>query len=161
MVKIKWIITDTLENVDLIEFNTEWKGIYGYFEICVNNRALGFCPDRKLFAGEEGCEDILFWLSELLDGIVQLNAGKEYEMQLLSMNLAKIHLKRNVISFMNANTGEVIWSEKIMIEEWYNEVISNIERFITEVQRVNLTLLDADLIKKLIKTRDTLDCDVC
>ena len=37
MVKIKWIITDSINNVDLNEFDTEWDGIYGYFEICINN----------------------------------------------------------------------------------------------------------------------------
>lgn len=163
MVKIRWIITDSIEDVDLKDFNAEWDGIYGYFEICIKNQVLGFCPDRELLAGEEGNEDILYWLSKLSDGIIQLNAGQEYEIQLLCMNLAKVILKKNdklLVSFVNSDTDEVIWSEKIMIQEWCNEVILNIERFIAEVQRMNPVLLEADLIKKLISNKNTLDCYV-
>ncbi|MBQ5559419.1 MAG: hypothetical protein IIT46_06545 [Lachnospiraceae bacterium] len=159
MVKIKWIITDPINDVDLNEFDTEWNGIYGYFEICINNHVLGFCPDRELLAGEEGNEDILYWLTKLSDGIIQLNVGKEYEIQLLSMNMAKIILKKNdklLISFVNTNTDEVIWSEKMTIKEWCNEIILNIERFIKEVQNNNSILLKTNLIQKLVKIKETL-----
>ena len=159
MVKIKWIITDPINDVDLNEFDTEWNGIYGYFEICINNHVLGFCPDRELLAGEEGNEDILYWLTKLSDGIIQLNVGKEYEIQLLSMNMAKIILKKNdklLISFVNTNTDEVIWSEKMTIKEWCNEIILNIERFIKEVQNNNSIILKANLIQKLVKIKETL-----
>ena len=159
MVKIKWIITDSINDVDLNEFDTEWNGIYGYFEICINNHVLGFCPDRELLAGEEGNEDILYWLTKLSDGIIQLNVGKEYEIQLLSMNMAKIILKKNdklLISFVNTNTDEVIWSEKMTIKEWCNEIILNIERFIKEVQNNNSILLKTNLIQKLVKIKETL-----
>ena len=82
-----------------------------------------------------------------------MNTGQEYEIQLLSMNLAKIILKKNdklLISFVNTNTDEVIWSEKMTIQEWHNEVILNIERFIKEVQKNNSILLDSNLMQKLI-----------
>lgn len=62
---------------------------------------------------------------------------------------------------MNSNKDEVIWSEKIIIQEWYNEVMLNIERFIAEVRNINSDLLDADLIKKLIKMKNILACKVC
>ena len=159
MVKIEWIITDCIKDVELKEFDTEWDGIFGYFQICINNHVLGFCPDRELLAGEEGNEDILYWLTKLSDGIIQLNTGQEYEIQLLSMNLAKIILKKNdklLISFVNTNTDEVIWSEKMTIQEWHNEVILNIERFIKEVQKNNSILLDSNLMQKLIKIKETL-----
>ena len=159
MVKIEWIITDSIKDVELKEFDTEWDGIFGYFQICINNHVLGFCPDRELLAGEEGNEDILYWLTKLSDGIIQLNTGQEYEIQLLSMNLAKIILKKNdklLISFVNTNTDEVIWSEKMTIQEWHNEVILNIERFIKEVQKNNSILLVSNLMQKLIKIKETL-----
>lgn len=163
MVKIKWIVTDSIEDVDLKDFNAEWDGIYGYFEICINNQILGFCPNRELLAGEEGNEDILYWLSKLSDGIMQLNDRQEYEIQLLSMNLAKVILKKSdklLVSFVNSDTDEVIWSEKIIIQEWCNEVILSIERFITEVQKINPVLLEAGLIKKLISNKNALDCNI-
>ena len=159
MVKIEWIITDSIKDVELKEFDTEWDGIFGYFQICINNHVLGFCPDRELLAGEEGNEDILYWLTKLSDGIIQLNTDQEYEIQLLSMNLAKIILKKKdklLISFVNTNTDEVIWSEKMTIQEWHNEVILNIERFIKDVQKNNSILLDSNLMQKLIKIKETL-----
>ena len=122
---------------------------------------LGFCPDRDLLAGEEGNEDILYWLTKLSDGIIQLNVSQEYEIQLLSMNMAKIILKKNdklLISFVNANTDEVIWHEKMTIKEWCDEIILNIERFIKEVQKNNPILLKANLIQKLLKIKETLVC---
>ena len=159
MIKIKWIITDSINDVDLNEFDTEWDGIYGYFEICINNHVLGFCPDRELLAGEEGNENILYWLTKLSDGIIQLNVGKEYEIQLLSMNMTKIILKKNdklLISFVNANRDEVIWAEEVTIKEWDNEIIMNIEKFIKEVQKKNSNLLKANLIQKLVKIKESL-----
>lgn len=153
MVKIRWIITDNIENIDLKEFNAEWDGIYGYFEININSHVIGFCPDRELLAGEEGNEDILYWLSKLSHGIIQLNTSQEYEIQLFSMNLAKIILKKSdklLVSLANCNTDEVIWSENIMIQEWHNEIMLNIEKFIAEIQRINSSLLEADLINSII-----------
>lgn len=135
----------------------EWK--YDYFEIGINNHVLGFCPNRELLAGEEGNENILYWLTKLSDGIIQLNVCQEYEIRLLSMNMAKIILKKNdnlLISFVNTNTDEVIWSEKMTIKEWCNEIILNIERFIKEVQKNNSILLKANLIQKLVKIKEAL-----
>ena len=160
MVKIRWIITDSIEDVSLDEFNIEWGGIFGYFEICVNNQVLGFCPDRKLLYNEEGNEDILYWLFKLSDGTIKLNDGQEYEIQLLSMNLVKIILKREdklLVSLVNSSTDEVIWSEKIMIREWSNEIKLKIENFITEIVRVKSVLLNANLIQKLTRIKDMLD----
>lgn len=160
IVKIRWIITDLLKDVTLEEFNIEWGGIFGYFEICINNQVLGFCPDRKLISGEEGNEDILYWLFKLSDGITRLNDNQEYEIQLLSMNLAKIILKKEeklVVSFVKSDTNEVIWSDRIMIQEWCNEISLNIERFIVEILRVNSVLLNANLIQRLTKVKDILD----
>lgn len=160
MVKIEWIITDSIKDVELKEFDTEWDGIFGYFQICINNHVLGFCPDRELLHGEEGNEDILYWLTKLSDGIIQLNAVQEYEIQLLSMNSAKIILKKNdklLISFVNANMDEVIWSEKILFAEWYDEVTWNVEKFIKEVQKENAILSDSNLMRKLIKIKETIE----
>ena len=73
--------------------------------------------------------------------------------------MAKIILKKNdklLISFVDTNTDEVIWSEKITIKEWCNEIILNIERFIKEVQKNNSVLLKANLIKKLLKIKEML-----
>lgn len=153
MIEIRWMITDDIAGVSLEEFNTEWTGIYGYFEICINNRVLGFCPDRKLQIGEEGNEDILYWLTKLSNGIIKLNENYKYEIQLLSMNLAKIVLKNEdklLIQFVDANTDEVIWSEKLLLQDLYKEIALNTDKFITEIQKINPIILSANIIKRLI-----------
>ena len=33
MVKIKWIITDHIKDVELKDFDTKWDGIIGYYQI--------------------------------------------------------------------------------------------------------------------------------
>lgn len=160
MVKIEWMITDPIKGVELKEFDTVWNGIFGYFQIRMNDRVLGFCPDRELLDGEEGNEDILHWFTQLSDGIIQLNTCQEYEIQLLSMNMAKIILKNNDnlrISFVNTNTDEVIWSEKVIAQEWHDEVKWNIERFMKEVQEGNSILLGSNLMQKLIKRKETME----
>ena len=159
MVKIKWIITDHIKDVELKDFDTKWDGIFGYFQICINKHFLGFCPDRELLPDEEGNENILYWLTKLSEGSIRLNTDQEYEIQLLSMNLAKILLRKNgkvLISFINTNTNEVKWSEKVIIQEWYDEVILNLGRFIIEVQKDNAVLLDSNLMRKLIKIKGML-----
>lgn len=164
MVKIRWKITDVITDVCLNEFNVEWNGIYGYFEICVNNKIVGFCPDRKLMVGEEGNENITHWLTKLLEGIIQLKADQEYEMQLLSMNLAKVVLERKnkkiIIHFFNSNEDELIWSEEIMADEWYDEIMLNVKKFIKEIEDVNPVLIKTEIIKRIINYKNFLDSNI-
>lgn len=157
MVKIRWEITDNIEMVDLNEFDTEWNGIYGYFEIHINNQILGFCPDRELFPDEEGNENILYWLYKLCNIVVELNYKQECELQLLSMNMAKIHFKKNdklEISLVYSHNEEMMWSEKVTVQEFCREVICATEKFISDIQRYNSDLLNSGLIKRVIKTKE-------
>lgn len=157
MIKIKWVITDKIEDISADEFNNEWNGIFGYFEMNINNQVVGFCPDRKMFLDEEANEDILYWLLELSEGIIRLDDSLEYEVQLLSMNRAKLVLKKEDklrVSFVISNTDEVIWSEAVAIQEWLDEIRSNTSEFIDEIMRVNSVLLNTNLMQKLIKIKD-------
>ncbi len=159
MVKIRWVITDKIEDISADEFNNEWNGILGYFEININNQVLGFCPDRKLLFDEEANEDILYWLLELSEGIIHLVDSQEYEVQLLSMNRAKLILRKEDrlrVSFVISNTDEVIWSEEVVIQEWLDEIRSNTSEFIDEIMRVNSVLLNTYSIQKLIKIKEKL-----
>ena len=154
MIQIKWKITDSLKEVDLKEFNNEWNGIYGYFEICVNNHTICYFPNRELLIVEEGNEDILYWLYKLLEGISFLNSYNVYEIQLLSLNSVKIVLKKSKkikFSLVNSNTDEIIWSEKISMEELYKGVRSSVSKFIEEVQSINALLLNANIVNDLVE----------
>lgn len=95
MVKIKWRITDDIRNISLKEFNTEVHWIYGYFELDVNDKTVGHCPDKESFPVVLSCfeEDITDWLYQLPNMILQLNDCDEYEWNLLDMNLLKMVIK--------------------------------------------------------------------
>ena len=177
MVKIKWIITDNIKDVDLKEFNTEWNGIYGHFELCINNQTVGFWPDRELFPGDENITD---WLYELSRMIVQLGNSMECEWELLAMNLCKIVIKKEdmvVISLMYHHryddkiiwsekaaasrksyydTTKIIWSEKVTSQELIEELMCAIDKFIVEVQACNADLLDSKIMREISDIRNVL-----
>lgn len=162
MVKIKWLITDNLLDVNIKQLNANGESIYGYFEIQINKHIVGFCPNRKLLAGEEGNEDILYWLSKLSDGIIKLHDTPEYEIELFSMNLAKVVLKKNnkfLFCFVNSDTNEVIWFEELIREEMYNEIVANIERLVSEIQQVNSVLMQMKSLKELVEIKDIIKCE--
>lgn len=151
MIKIRWIITDDIENVSIEEFDREWPGIDGYFELRVNDQIYGYCPDRELFEGEESAEDILFCLYGLVSCCIQLAEGHEYEMEPLLQNLRKFLFKKNgnliIISYVDAGTYEVDWSETIEFQEFCNEVRTSVDKFIAEIRRLNAGLLTCRLVK--------------
>ena len=154
MFEIKWIITDNLKNIDLLEFDKKCNGIYGYFEMNINERKLGFCPSRRLFDGEEGNENILYWLSELDQAVDVLLQNKDFELQLLSLNLVKLTFCKNksdvlVINLSNSETNNIIWSEKVLLEEFSNIVEKNLLIFGKNVRDQNSTLLKSKFFKPI------------
>lgn len=154
MIKIKWIITDNLSNISLDEFDNEWNGIIsGYFELVINQRKEGFCPQRIIHVDEEGIEDVLYWLSHLLEAITVIKKGTKYEMTLLTMNLYKIVivLNENVkISFVNVNSDVAKWQEEITLQEFEKEIYKNVDNFLQSIEKVNSMLLESKWISRLL-----------
>ena len=150
MIAIRWIVTDELNNVSKEEFDTDWNGIYGYFELTVNGQSIGFCPQRELFEGEEGDENILYWLTELYKGIQEISAGREYETQLLSMNLARLVFssKDGIYVRLQGKEGS-IWSEKVDFNQLKQEVDSAIHSFTEQVREKNSALLSTKHFQKM------------
>lgn len=85
MLKLRWIITDNLKEISLKEFSDEWNGIYGYFELAINEQIIGFCPDRELKIKEEWDENILYWLNKLLIALIDVHNNLKAEIELLSV----------------------------------------------------------------------------
>ena len=158
MVKIKWIITDDIKNVSLKEFNTEWDGIYGHFELDINDQTVGYCPDRELFPSEWSDEDITDWLYKLSNMILQLHDCDEFEWNLLASNLLKIVIKKEdtlLISLIHSRTG-IQWSERVTYQEYITELLSAIDRFIEEIRTLNSELLKSKTLTDIVEIRDTL-----
>lgn len=160
MVKIKWRITDDIRNISLKEFNTEVHWIYGYFELDVNDKTVGHCPDKESFPVVLSCfeEDITDWLYQLPNMIIQLNDCDEYEWELLDMNLLKIVIKREdtlLISLIHSRIG-IQWSERVTYQEYITELLSTIDRFVEEIRTLNSELLKSKTLTDIIEIRDTL-----
>lgn len=153
MISIKWIITDDLSNISVKEFENEWNGIIGgYFELIVNEQRVGFCPNREIEKGEDGLEDVLFWLIEFYRGLKRIKKGEVYEMTLLTRNLYKLVLKKKEkveLQYTKVETNEVDWKEEVEMQEFEQEVKRNIKKFKNEIQYINPQLLTSKWIKKL------------
>ena len=154
--KIEWIITDELTNVSKQEFDLEWNGIYGYFQMTINDKMVGCCPNRELIFDEEGNEDITYWLEELLQAKQMLEEGKEYKFNLLSLNLVGLEFSKrnsaNVRMFYN-ETDETIWSEQIDFNKFGEEIVRSTNEFINIIREKNPSLLECNIIKKLIREK--------
>ena len=162
MVNIKWIITDDIKNIELEEFNKEWNGIYGYFEVQFNNSKLGYCPNRELYPEEEFDEEIIDWLIQLSRIITMLDDGQEYRFELLSMNLldlAIIREKGYKISCINNETGELEWQEEVLCKEYNDELKRSISLFIKEIEEKNNKLLKATRLIDLVEFNKSYKAD--
>lgn len=159
MVKMHWVITSDLSKITLDEFDNEWNGaVYGFFELCINNRKEGIWPnktemDALIEIGMADMEDILYWFVHLKEGINAVKKNKEYEMQLLTMNRysLKMKLKHELyLKFINIETGENNWDERVELEEFENELYVNIEKFLNYIKRTNSRLLKSKWIEELL-----------
>lgn len=157
MISIKWIITDDLDDLSSVsveEFDNEWNGIIeGYFELIVNEQRVGFCPNREIEKGEDGFEDILFWLAEFNRGLKKVKKGEVFEMRLITMNLYKLILlkKREKVElqYTKKETNQIDWKEEVEMQEFEQEINCKIEKFKNEIQCINANLLTSKWIKKL------------
>lgn len=92
-----------------------------------------------------------------IDRVTLLNRFlKEAKMAVLGMIEGLVTIP--VMLYYGGSAGVAALVQKI--QEWCNEVILSIERFITEVQKINPVLLEAGLIKKLISNKNALDCNI-
>ena len=74
-------------------------------------------------------------------------------MQLLTMNRysLKMELKHELyLKFINIETGENNWDERVELEEFENELYVNIEKFLNYIKRTNSRLLKSKWIEELL-----------
>ncbi len=154
--KIEWIITDELRDVSKQEFDLEWNGIYGYFQMTINDKTVGYFPNREFIYNEEGNEDITYWLEELLQANKKLDEGNEYKFDLLSLNLVALEFSKNDsvnVRLFYKETGETIWREHIEFNKFSEEIVRSTNLFIDTIREKNLSLLECNIIKKLIREK--------
>lgn len=161
MLEIKWIITEAIESFKVDEYGPEWDGIYGYFELCIDDEIIGFMPNeefRELFP--EGHEDILYGLTELAEALNYLNYGEAYEILVLCMNRARIVLRRNEIveiAIVDNDTNAIEWVKKVNFQEFYEKVTDSVNKFLSEIRMRNADLLKVDIIENLVNLKSRLD----
>lgn len=143
-----WKITDKITDITQYEFENEWNGIYGFFEIIVNNQSLGYCPD--IINDIEGNEDILYWINQLYNARKELKNYKQYSFDLLSMNLVTLYLRREcntiIISSEMHEKKEILWEENITYSEFHETIENTVNLFKREIEKKNSFLLHARLL---------------
>lgn len=154
MVKINWKVTDNIYNITKEEFDVELNDLYGYFEIQINGKDIGFCPQRELFEDEEGVEAIVYWISHLLESIIELKEKKKYEFALLSMNLRRLvfELKEGnciEVCFFDIEQERNEWKETIIFNEYKVKILESAYKFLAFIKENNKELLSTNMIRKV------------
>ncbi len=152
ILELNWIVTEDISDVNKEEFDYEWNELYGYFEMCLNQRLIGYWPKRELFQDEEGTEAILYWIIHLLRSLISLSNRDEYEFHLLSMNTRKLVIKKNSyieIYFVGLERDEIEWKENIKPSEYYRVILDNAERLLSFIKDKNEYLLLAKVVNDL------------
>ncbi|MBQ7943515.1 MAG: hypothetical protein IJ326_05565 [Lachnospiraceae bacterium] len=160
MVKIHFKITDDIRQYRTKDFMKEWLSIYGGVELCVNHQAVGYCPQRELFPGEEWTEDIWYALYKMAEGAIRTHDGQEYEIQLLSSNLLRLHLKLEVdliISCIHEHGNRVLWCERVDHKEYCMEIYRAVGEFMECISRENKELLKSKPMREMREQKKKLE----
>lgn len=145
---LEWRITDNIATLSVQEFDAEWNGIYGFMQTSIFDVTLGFIPPAT--SGLEGNDNILYWMTIMVECGLCILQKKEYEAQLLSYNLLRLNIqcKESVhIDLIKAETGELYMHKELSYDEAMYEIISNAKRFESFVDKNNPSLRQAKLIQ--------------
>ncbi len=157
MFKVFWVITDQITDITSYEFEKDWNGIYGFFEIFINKQELGYCPST--ICDMEGDEEILYWINKLYDAKKAIDNNKKFSFLLLSMNLAELCFRKEkegvIVSLLHrktlySKTKEIEWEEHIAYEEFCKTIDEAVCRFRKEIREKNSALLQLDALKFLL-----------
>ncbi|MBE5876476.1 MAG: hypothetical protein E7290_06270 [Lachnospiraceae bacterium] len=160
MVKLNFRITDDIQDYKAVDFMKEWISIYGGVELIVNHQAVGYCPQRELFPGEEWTEDIWYALYKLSEGAICTYDGQEYEIQLLSSNLLTLRMKLEVdliISCIHEQGNRVLWCERVEYIEFSTEIKRALDEFLESISQGNKNLLKAKPIQEMRERKRELE----
>ena len=143
MISIKYNITEKFNDYD-VKSNDLWFGIYGGFEMHINDKQFGYCPHNDEFLPEALTEDILYMLAELANCMIVLSKKGEYILQLLPHTEGKLSfkLKDNVIIEYHNQNSIMEWNEKCDWKQFIDELCRNLERFICIVRKENKKLFE-------------------
>lgn len=159
MFKIFFKIIDSVKEYK-VERISKWYGVYGGFEMQINDRIFGYCPKREPFPGEIWSDDILYMLVELADCIMTLANRRTYTLQLLPTTCGKIEFEYNSklnVRLINEINSEQEWEETINIQEFKSEVYNAFSIFIEYIKAHNEKLLDVKEYKTILNTKKYLE----
>ena len=148
---IDFKLNDEAKGVSLEEFEKEYETFYGYIMIKLGNYKLG-CADKK-YPGDEGDDDISYYIKNLIKCGITLLLGQQFRVQLLDHNLLEIHVYWDInvnIEVVNTETRKKECSYKISFRDLKNEIDKNFKKYINDVNIKNPNLLGAKTIKKAV-----------
>ena len=155
MINIKNIIIEKFDEYD-VNLKDSWFGIYGGFEMKINDKIFGYYPEEDEFIPGALTEDILYWFAELATCVMELSKNGKYTLQLLPHTMGKIVflLKDEfVIEYYNQNSI-LQWKENCDWQQFMEELYRNLEGFICNVWKENIRLLE---VKEFIEIKTALE----
>lgn len=145
---MEWHITDNISTLSVQEFDAKWNGIYGFMKTSIFDTPLGFIP--PVTSGLEGDDNILYWMTKMVECGLCILQKKEYEAQLLSLNLLRIHVqcKETVhIDLIKTETEELCMHQELSYDEIMQEIMNNAKQFKAFIDENNPSLRKAKLIQ--------------
>lgn len=154
MIKIRWVVTDDISDITLDEFDNAYMGIYGHFDITVNEHREGmYLKNETEMLDCDGFEDILHWIKNLFRALNTIKNGEDYEM--LMLNLVRIkfkfHLEQRLqISCIYVESDDIKWMEEVEMQEFEEEIQNHRNRLIEYIKKENSELLKSRWLEKLL-----------
>lgn len=155
MISIKYNITEKFNDYD-VKSNDLWFGIYGGFEMKINDKLFGYYPEEDEFIPETLTEDILYWFTELATCVMELSKNVKYTLQLLPHTMGKIvFLLKDEVVIEYYNQNSIFqWKENCDWQQFMEELYINLEGFICNVRKENIRLLE---VKEFIEIKTALE----
>lgn len=145
---LEWCITDDISTLSVKEFDTECNGIYGFVKTSIFDKPIGFIPPKSSML--EGHDNVLYWMSNLVECGICILLRKEYETQLLSYNKLCLNvqcLETIHIRLLKIKTRETYMCREVSYIEALNEIICNTKRFKSFIDENNSSLNQTKLIR--------------
>jgi len=168
---------DSLRKMSASYFDQEWQHITGFFQVIIGDEWEGsWYHNEALCDGETGPELLEYWFDAFLSVIEILTRSNyvailEIEIEnrwlefirddeMVCIKVAVDSFKgnssllviepRNTFSYVKEQTCFVQWNS------FFSLVIEKTERFLQDVEKLNLELLKTEIVKGLIKKKDHL-----
>ena len=148
---IEWLITDSVDDINLNDFVADDESLYGFVRLSVFTPPLGFIPDNSKMDAE-GNSDIAYWMETLANVGESIKNKQDCSINLISYNMLNICVKcKNMVEFSlnSISDHKTISVNKIAYGDAIREIIEVISQFVSYIKKENPSLLKSKRLKNI------------